>query len=566
MAQPPYAGGGYGYPGQAPAPGGYTGASYYQPPPGGYGAPYAAPGAPLGGPPGGYPPAGYPPPGAPPGGYAPPPGGYPPPGAPPSGYAPPPGGYPPPGAPPSGYAPPPGGYPPPGAPPSGYAPPAASYPPPGAPPPSPGYPAPGAQAGYPPPPTPAGYAPQYIQPGYGAPAAAPGYPPPQGYAPPPGQPPYGAPPPPGPAYPPPLGAPAGTQAPQGPQVEPPTIMYRDIVIHNPRYAGGLFVHGYDRAAIQSDIDAINKGKDSDKKLVEVLTRLGPLKMEVVVHEFPAHNGKGETLYKLVERKTTRYIEAGLLGLVLGPLKYDVERVNTAIRGMGTTEELLNEIILDLSPADVALLSYMYQQRYKTALVDDIRGDLSGNLQKLFLKALNWSRPMRPDATDKDVNKLVDADVEVLHKAGKARMGTDEGKFFEVLTERRHEHLVKLGPAYMRKHKKLLRQVVEAEFSGHERDALLWIVNGVEPSPRFPDLNPQLVRDVTSLEATMAGVGTKDALLVMRILRAHWSRARMEQISNAYLRIYGKTLLRRVEGETSGAFENLLVAMIRGPGY
>ena len=41
---------------------------------------------------------------------------------------------------------------------------------------------------------------------------------------------------------------------------------------------------------------------------------------------------------------------------------------------------------------------------------------------------------------------------------------------------------------------------------------------------------------------------------------------MDRISGAYMRIHEKTLARRVQGETSGAFENLLIAMIKGPVY
>jgi hypothetical protein len=109
-------------------------------------------------------------------------------------------------------------------------------------------------------------------------------------------------------------------------IEPPTVTYRDVTVHNPRYAGGLSVWGYSKEEIKRDCDAIvqNAGSDkkckcffalelfrmltSDKTVIEILTRLGPLKMEVVAHEFPSHNSKSETLYHLVERKTTRYVE------------------------------------------------------------------------------------------------------------------------------------------------------------------------------------------------------------------------------------------------------------------
>ncbi|KAJ6566865.1 hypothetical protein B0H19DRAFT_1138766 [Mycena capillaripes] len=557
-APPPGAPGGY--PAQAPypSPGGFAGAQMPgYPPPGAPGQGYYPP-------PAGYPPAGYPTPGAPAGGYYPPPGaGYPP----PAGY--PPAGYPPPGAPPG--APAPGAYAPgypyqqppaPGAPGAPYHP--GYAPPPGA---------PGGYAGYPPP---AGYAPAV----------------PQGYAPPASPNPNAANPNQAGGMPTPGSAPM--RAP-----EPPTVLYRDITVHNPRFDGGLSVYMYGKDDIKRDCDEIVKNAGSDKKLIEILTRLGPLKMEVVSHEFPHHNHKGETLYHLVERKTTRYIEAGLLGLILGPIRYDAERVRDAVVGIGTKEDILDEIILDLSPSDVGLLAYVYEQKYKTRLSAEVGNDLSGNVKKLFTQALDSTRKLRPNfgpvpgapppvatpATNApgtagkpgttaaaevidDPETLLQDDVKKLTKSGVGRVGTNEDTFYRILTGRTPTHMIQICRKYQEVNKRLLSQDLKGEFSGHDLRALLYIVSGAEANAnaRYPDLNPQAVRDAKLLEDTMAGMGTNDGLLVMRILRAHWCRWRMDAISAAYLRVYEKTLTRRVQGETSGAFEDLLVAMIRGPAY
>ena len=41
------------------------------------------------------------------------------------------------------------------------------------------------------------------------------------------------------------------------------------------------------------------------------------------------------------------------------------------------------------------------------------------------------------------------------------------------------------------------------------------MSGAEPNLRYPDLDPQAVRDANLLEETMAGLGTNDGMLVMR---------------------------------------------------
>ncbi|KAJ7050535.1 hypothetical protein C8F01DRAFT_682049 [Mycena amicta] len=463
-------------------------------------------------------------------------------------------------APPGGYAP---QYVTPGAPQyGGYAPPAAGYYPPAAPPPGP----PGSYA--PPPGPPGSYAPPagYPQYSYGPPQAA--YPPPTG-----------APPtsPPAAGYPgavahgtPQFAMPAapGGMPPMSHDLEPPTVVYRDIVIHNPKYSGGLALVGYTKDQIQHDINEIVKASSNEKKLVELLTALGPLKMEIVSHEFPHHNDKGETLARRIERKTTGNVEKGLMALIQGPLKYDADLVDQSIRGFGTNEDLLNEAILDHSPSDIALLDYIYQQKYKKPLAKAVADDLSGSTLKLFKFVMDPHRQMLPlvNATSEELQKLLEEDVAALYKAGAGRLGTNEDAFYRILTCRTHDHLVQVCRRYKEKHRTHFSHVIESEFgkSNHDAKALLFIVTGCEAEESKKHLGalaPLAVRDARLLEDTMAGFGTNNSLLITRVLRAHWSRGRMEATKHAFVELYGKTLERRVKGETSGVFEDLLLAMI-----
>lgn len=69
------------------------------------------------------------------------------------------------------------------------------------------------------------------------------------------------------------------------------------------------------------------------------------------------------------------------------------------------------------------------------------------------------------------------------------------------------------------------------------------------------------RDAKLLEATMAGLGTKNTQLIYRIVRAHWNPVRLEAIKTAYKNRYGKTLEHRVKGETSGPYRDILIDII-----
>lgn len=60
---------------------------------------------------------------------------------------------------------------------------------------------------------------------------------------------------------------------------------------------------------------------------------------------------------------------------------------------------------------------------------------------------------------------------------------------------------------------------------------------------------------------MAGLGTKDHLLVSRVVRSHWDRDNMANVRGAYERRYHKNLASRIKAETSGDYERLMLACI-----
>lgn len=72
---------------------------------------------------------------------------------------------------------------------------------------------------------------------------------------------------------------------------------------------------------------------------------------------------------------------------------------------------------------------------------------------------------------------------------------------------------------------------------------------------------RVLRDALLLEDSMKGMGTKERLLLNRVLRAHWNRNHMNQVKICYKQKYHQTLSSRVEGEVSGDLERGLVACL-----
>jgi annexin A7/11 len=69
-------------------------------------------------------------------------------------------------------------------------------------------------------------------------------------------------------------------------------------------------------------------------------------------------------------------------------------------------------------------------------------------------------------------------------------------------------------------------------------------------------------EAARLEQAMAGMGTKDQLLVQRVVRCHWDRGFMGAVCAEYKKKYGRDLVQRIEGETRGDYERLMVACVK----
>ncbi|KAI2640627.1 Annexin [Hypomontagnella submonticulosa] len=434
--------------------------------------------------------------------------------------------------PPQGQYPPPQGgqYPPQGQhPPQGYPPPQGNpYPPAGQYPPPQGSPYPGGQ--YPqanPYPTQGGYPP--AQP-YGAP-------PNQGYGPPPNPPgQYGAPPPPPQQgynqYP---QAPGGGGPPTAPSLGygPPQIIQWDA--------------SPDAQALRSAM----KGFGTDEKtLIRVLSNKDPLQIEAIKSAY--FRNFSRTLEKDIISETRGWFETGLVSIVRGPLLHDVHLLNSAMDGPGTKEKVLNDVLLSRSNADMRAIKSMYQHTFHKSLESAVKGDLSMKTERHFLIVLGANRaedsaPVIPQAIDQDVMEL--------YRATEGKVGTDEMMVCSILSTRNDNQIRAINHAYEQKFRRRLEDVIKKEFSGHMEDALLFqLRNAVD----------KYMHAAALLEDAMAGLGTKDHLLISRVVRYHWDKQTMANIKGAYQQRYRRSLASRIKGETSGDYERLMLGCLGEP--
>ncbi|KAF2014663.1 Annexin [Aaosphaeria arxii CBS 175.79] len=373
----------------------------------------------------------------------------------------------------------------------------------------------GQQQGYGQPPPPQG---QWGQPPppqnqqWGAP------PPGQFNAPPPGQ--YGAPP------------------PSGPPTQP-SLGYDLNMLHNTRLPMNAEAEGLRKAM---------KGMGTDEKaLIRILAKLDPVQANSVREDF--HRMYQRDLTADIKSETSGYFEKGLVAIVRGPLFNDVHALRDAMKGIGTKENVLNDVLVGRSNADINAIKTQYQNTFSRSLESDLRSDLSAATEQMFVMIISARRnedsvPVIPQQIQQDVTDL---------QASFGNMVTKNPvQACQILTSRNDAQLRAIAHEYQSKFSKPLVDALKSTFSGHMEDALILLVARAYS---------RAASDAKQLEDAMAGMGTKDELLVQRIIRAHWNRDHIRQVGIEYQKLYKRDLISRLKGEIRGDYLRLMTACV-----
>ncbi len=288
---------------------------------------------------------------------------------------------------------------------------------------------------------------------------------------------------------------------------------------------------------------------NDEALIRAVAKLDPLQIAGLRQAYKSRIGRD--LEKDVSSETSGYYREALLAIVRGPLLEDAHCVQKAIKGLGTKELMLNDVLISRSNADVRAIKAAYRQTFGKDMGADVKGDLSMKTERHFMMIMAATRneestPINP--------QQVGQDVDAFHDATERKAGTDELRVCEMMTNRSDGQIRAIAQQYRQRFQKPLDAVIRSEFSGHMQDALLLQLS------RATD---RAMSDAVHLEEAMKGFGTKDELLVQRIVRAHWNRQHLEQVKGAYAHRFKNPggLPKRVAGEVSGHYKEVMLACL-----
>ncbi|NP_001098294.1 annexin A4 [Oryzias latipes] len=257
---------------------------------------------------------------------------------------------------------------------------------------------------------------------------------------------------------------------------------------------------------------------------------------------------GKDLAEDLSSELSGHFQSVVLGLLMPAPVYDAYELKAAMKGAGTEEACLIDILASRSNSEMNAINEVYKKEYGKTLEDAVCGDTSGMFQRVLVSLLTAGR----DESDKVDEAQAVKDAKDIFEAGEARWGTDEVKFLTVLCVRNRNHLLRVFDEYKKISKRDIEDSIKREMSGSLEDVFLAIVKCLRSKPAF---------FAERLYKSMKGLGTTDSVLI----RIMVSRAEIDMldIKEHFLKTYGKSLHSFIKGDTSGDYRKILLELCGG---
>ena len=100
----------------------------------------------------------------------------------------------------------------------------------------------------------------------------------------------------------------------------------------------------------------------------------------------------------------------MMALYTDPIEYDVDSIYNAIKGLGTDEDTIIEILASRPGWYLNKMKTKYTEKYKKDMEEHVKGDTSGDFKKLLVSLLQCKRSTN-QAPDLDLCKQLAEDFE-----------------------------------------------------------------------------------------------------------------------------------------------------------
>lgn len=236
-----------------------------------------------------------------------------------------------------------------------------------------------------------------------------------------------------------------------------------------------------------------------------------------------------------------------IALLTPQITYLADCLYEAIKGTGTDEKCLIEILSSQENREIEDIRSSFKQKYNKELEDCLCSDTSGQFRTLLRSLLSAER----EETVEIDFEMAEMDAQRLFDGGVGKLGVEDDVFTKILCSRSRAQLQETLDAYERIAGHSLAAAIRSEFSGDAQETLLAIIYCMKNKNKY---------FAKQLKDSLKGLGTDDAALI-RILVSR-SEIDLEDVKEAYLELYQKDLAQDVADDTSGDYRKALLRILQ----
>ncbi|XP_078399734.1 annexin A3a isoform X1 [Cetorhinus maximus] len=297
-----------------------------------------------------------------------------------------------------------------------------------------------------------------------------------------------------------------------------------------------------------DVDNLRKAivglGTNEQAIIEILTHRSNWQRQQISKEY-----KGAVGRKLIEDlkgDLSGDFKKVITALVWPPAVFDAKELGRAMRGPGTDENTLIEILATRSNQQLKEIKEAYHSEFKGDLAKDVAAETSGDFRRALLILLEARRDENCQVVDE---RLFRSDAQALYKAGEKRLGTDEAKFIEVLCLRSPAQLQITFEEYKAVTNRSIEDSIKSELSGNLKNLMLTMVSCSKSTPAY---------FAERIHQSVKRLGTDENAL-SRIMVSR-SEIDLLDIQDEYLKLYGRSLYATIKDETSGDYGTTLLKL------
>uniref|UniRef100_A0A0L8IGR7 Annexin n=1 Tax=Octopus bimaculoides TaxID=37653 RepID=A0A0L8IGR7_OCTBM len=287
------------------------------------------------------------------------------------------------------------------------------------------------------------------------------------------------------------------------------------------------------------------GTDEDMIINVLAYRSSPQRQEIL-KKFKTMFGK-DLVAELKSELSGNLCEC-VKSLCMAPAEFDAKHLRNAMKGLGTNETVLIEILCTRSNAQIKEIISTYKKIFNRDLEKDIISETSGHFKRLLVALVSANRS---ESKQVDRNKA-NQDAKAMYQAGEGKWGTDESKFHTILVTRSYPQLRATFVEYAKISRKSIEDALKSELSGDLLTGMLTIVRCIQNKANY--FARQLMK-------SMQGLGTDDDTLV----RVVTSRCEIDmvQIKKEFFNLASQKLEDYISGDISGDYLKIILALVAG---